>query len=129
MTGADREPAPGRGDRPDAVELIDTVAEYLAERARPALDGHPAFEAAVAASLLGIACRELELGPQAREAEQARLLALTGQRGSLEEVEADLARRIRSGELDIDADELRSHLRATAADRLRVANPAYLPSD
>lgn len=112
-------------DRPNARELIETGAEHLAGVVRPALDGHAAFEALVAANLLAIALRELELGPALRADDERRLARLLAHEGSLEELEAELAERIRSGELDARRDELLAVLRESVSDRLRIANPEY----
>jgi hypothetical protein len=106
--------------------LIEAAAEHLAVRVRPALDGHAAFEALIAANLLAIALRELDLGPELRAADQRELAELLGREGPLEELEADMAERIRSGELDDRRAELLAVLRSSARRRLRVANPGYV---
>lgn len=113
-------------DRPTARELIEAAAEYLAVRVRPALDGHAAFEALIAANLLAIALRELDLGPELRAADERELADLLGREASLEELEANLAEGIRSGELDDRRAELLAVLRSSARRRLRVANPGYV---
>jgi Domain of unknown function (DUF6285) len=113
-------------DRPAARELIEAAAEHLAVRVRPVLDGHAAFEALIAANLLAIALRELDLGPELRAADQRELAELLGREGPLEELEADMAERIRSGELDDRRAELLAVLRSSARRRLRVANSGYV---
>jgi hypothetical protein len=113
-------------DRPDALELVEAAAEHLAISVRPALSGHAAFEALIAANLLAIARRELELGPPARAAERERLRTLLGRDGGLDELEEELVARIRAGELRPGDPQLMDHLRATVRDRLRIANPGYL---
>jgi hypothetical protein len=112
-------------DRPTATELIESAAEHLALHVRPALAGHAAFEALIAANLLAIALRELELGPELRAADQGDLAGLMGRKGSLEELEAQLADLIREGELDDRRAEVLSVLRQSARRRLRIANPEY----
>jgi uncharacterized protein DUF6285 len=112
-------------DRPTAGELIEAAAEHLAVNVRPALSGHAAFEALIAANLLAIALRELELGPELRAADERELGELLGQVAPLEQLESSLAERIRSGELDDRRGELLSVLRESARRRLRVANPGY----
>lgn len=113
-------------DRPDAMELIEAAAEFLAARARPALAEPEAFEALVAANLLAIARRELELGTAARGEELRRLRELVGREGEVEELEAELVGLIRDGDLDPVRERVIAHLRATARARLRIANPDYL---
>src|SRR6266700_3195933 len=60
--GAPR-PAPAPHGRPTASELLDAVRQFLTEQVMPATAGHLAFHARVAANVLGIVARELELGP------------------------------------------------------------------
>jgi aminoglycoside phosphotransferase (APT) family kinase protein len=61
VTGAAR-PAPAPHGRPTASELIEAVREFLIGQVMPASTGQPAFHARVAANILGIVARELELG-------------------------------------------------------------------
>ncbi|MGO8956006.1 MAG: phosphotransferase family protein [Streptosporangiaceae bacterium] len=58
--GARPEPAPF--GRPTASELLDAVREYLTGSVMPATSGQLAFHARVAANVLAIVARELELG-------------------------------------------------------------------
>lgn len=113
-------------DRPTANELIASAAEHLVVNVRPALGGHGAFEALIAANLLAIALRELELGPELRAADERDLSALMGREGSLEELEARLAVQIREGVIDDRSDQVLGVLRASARRRLQIANPDYL---
>lgn len=114
-------------DLPVARELAGIVAEELMTSVRPSLSGRPAFEVAMAANLLGIVARELELGPAARAAEHERLRALTGRDAGLAELEQELVQRIRDGIAPGDPRErVLAHLRATAADRVAIVNPGYL---
>lgn len=112
-------------DRPNARELIETVREFV-DALRPFLGGYGAFQARVAANLLAIAQRELELGPDAERAERERLAALLGRHGDPALLEAELVRWIRQGDLSEHWEPLLEHLRASARERLRIANPKYL---
>jgi aminoglycoside phosphotransferase (APT) family kinase protein len=61
-SGAARgEPAPH--GRPTAAELLEAVREFLTGQVMPATSGQLAFHARVAANVLAIVGRELELGP------------------------------------------------------------------
>jgi aminoglycoside phosphotransferase (APT) family kinase protein len=61
-SGAARgEPAPH--GRPTASELLEAVREFLTGQVMPATSGQLAFHARVAANVLAIVARELELGP------------------------------------------------------------------
>ena len=51
-------------DRPDALELIDAVGDFLAEQVMGAVDGQLAFHVRVAANALRIAGRELRAAPE-----------------------------------------------------------------
>jgi hypothetical protein len=112
-------------DRPGAKELIASAAEHLAVNVRPALRGHGGFEALIAANLLAIALRELELGAELRAADERDLAELLGGKGPLEQLEAQLAGEIREGAVDDRWTEVRATLRASARRRLRIANPEY----
>lgn len=112
-------------DRPTAHELIASAAEHLAVNVRPSLAGHAAFETLIAANLLAIALRELELGPELRAVDERDLARLLGREGPLEELEAALAAQIREGDLDDRRGEVLAVLRASARRRLRIANPEY----
>ena len=90
-------------DPPTTAELVTAVREFLEEHALPNLEGRNAFHARVAANALAIVARQLELGPEAEAAEQQRLQALLGTQGSLDELNRELCRRIRNGDLAIDA--------------------------
>ena len=112
-------------DRPTANELIASAAEHLVVNVRPALGGHGAFEALIAANLLAIALRELELGPDLRALDERDLAQLLGHEAPLAELEARLVEQIREGELDDRRAEVLAVLRASVRRRLRIANPEY----
>jgi aminoglycoside phosphotransferase (APT) family kinase protein len=59
----DPQPAPVPHGRPTASELLDAVRGFLADQVMPATTGQLAWHARVAANVLGIVARELELGP------------------------------------------------------------------
>ena len=95
-------------DRPNALELIEAVTEFLAEEVLPAATDHrQKFRTLVALNALGIAYRELQ-GDEERMGEQEL---------------AELARRIRGGDVD---DEMLPLLKEHVAAKLRISNPAYL---
>ena len=96
-------------DRPTAPELVEAVFEFLAEEVLPAADDHRMkFRTRVAMNALAIARRELESD--------------TSEGLTPEEV-AELARRIRAGDVPDDAVSI---LKEHVAAKLRVSNPAYL---
>jgi hypothetical protein len=115
-------------DRPTARELIETVREFLHDKAMPASSGHMAFQLRIAANLLAVAGRELESRVRADAQARARLGAILGRDGELESLESELVERIRAGELGPGHPALFDHLWKTAEDKLRIANPRYLKS-
>jgi len=68
-------PEPAPHGRPTASELLDAVRSYLTDQVMPATGGQIAFHARVAANVLGIVARELELGPLPPDAELAASVA------------------------------------------------------
>src|SRR5262249_48838695 len=56
------QPAPAPHGRPTASELLEAVREFLTGQVMPASTGQLAFHARVAANVLAIVARELELG-------------------------------------------------------------------
>ena len=107
--------------RPTATELVEAVREYL-DGVMERSEGGAGFEARVARNALGIAERELRLGPALAAAHAARVAAL----GFADD--AALATALRSGVLDDDWESVAPALAAAARDQLLVANPAYLPA-
>jgi hypothetical protein len=112
-------------DQPSALELVTAVKEFIEKYAMPQLTGHTAFHARVAANALGIVARELEFGPRANVDEQQRLEALLGMRGSLEELNRELCRRIRSGDVGMGTSGLAEHMRATTIAKVGIDQPSY----
>jgi hypothetical protein len=54
-------------DKPTLLEIVTAVREFIEQKAIPALSGHTAFHARVAANVVATVRREIELGPaQAR---------------------------------------------------------------
>ncbi len=107
-------------DRPDAIELVETVREFLRNEVVDAVDGQLAFHLRVAVNALGIVDRELRLGPENAVDHLARLADL----GCADD--ADLAARIRAGELDDRYPEVASAVRELVWDKIAVMNPKYV---
>jgi len=115
-------------DRPTASELLTAIADFLREEVTPALDrADPrlGFQMRVAVNSLAILEREGRLGPAADAREHERLVALLGHNGTLEELNSDLAHQIRTGQRDERDAALMSHLDATTADKIAIANPKW----
>ena len=115
-------------DRPTASELLAAIADFLREEAIPALDrAEPrlGFQMRVAANSLAILERESRLGPAADAREHARLVKLLGRDGTVDELNRELARQLRTGQRDERDAALMAHLEATIADKIAIANPKW----
>jgi hypothetical protein len=123
-------------DRPSAPELLDAVAEYLFAELRPAVPHEQRFRVLVAANVCAIVARELSAGDAPGEEDLALLRELLGESGeerlsgaapetAVREAEAELARRLRAGELDDRMDELSERLAEHVQRKLEVARPSY----
>ena len=107
-------------DMPSGKELVESVREWLERDVLTGTTGRLQFHTRVAINVLAMVERELELGEAQAVAHRARLDEL----GCADE--AELARRIRDGELDADAERVRELVWASVRDKLSVANPKYL---
>jgi hypothetical protein len=112
-------------DQPSMRELVEAVRHFLETKAMPELKGHTAFHARVAANALGIVVRELEQGDVAADEERARLAALLGRGGSLEDLNRALCKAIRDGAIGLDTPALREHLELTTRDKVAIDQPHY----
>ncbi len=113
-------------DRPTAAELLSAVRNHLIDTLSPMLEGQPAFHLRVATNALAIVQRTMAEGDALDQAELTRLQKLLGHDGDLTDLNRTLASQIRRGELDGRREALLAHLRQTAIDKLRLANPRYM---
>jgi AcrR family transcriptional regulator len=104
---------------PTVAELLEAVREFLAGDVMAATEGQVRFHARVAANVVAMVERELQLAAGQTAVHRAALEALGV--GS----EDELARAIRAGDLDDRIDEVVAAVRETARARLAVANPGY----
>ncbi len=106
-------------DVPTAAQLLEAVREWMERDIVGGTTGRLLFHARVAVNVLAIVERELLLGPAQAQAHRERLASIgVGD-------EAELAARIRAGDLDDRLDEVRAVVWATVQDKLAVANPKY----
>jgi len=106
-------------DQPDAPTLLEAVRAFLATEVEPHTEGRLRYHLKVAANVLAIVERELELGEAQAVAHLDRLrrLGFGGDR--------ELAQAIRAGKLDGRLGELQAELTQMVADKLAVARPGY----
>lgn len=106
-------------DEPDAATLLEAVREFLRSEVEPQTEGRLRYHLKVAANVLAIVERELEVGPEqaVRHGERLRRLGFDNDQA--------LAQAIRSGALDSRLDEFEPELTQAVADKLAVARPGY----
>ena len=116
----DDAPSVSPHDPPDAGLLLDTVRAFLTDDLADRVSGRDRFLARVAANAIGIAERELRLGPLHAERHRLRLADLGV------DTDSALAAAIRGGEMDDRFGEVAASLGAATLDKLMVANPGYV---
>jgi hypothetical protein len=112
-------------DQPSMLELVKAVRDFIETRAMPELKGQTAFHARVAANALGIVARELEHGGVSKGEEHARLVALLGCEGTVEELNRELCKRIREGAMGLETPGLATHLEKATRDKVEIDQPNY----
>ena len=123
-------------DRPDAAELLEALAEYLFAELRPEVPREQRFKVLVAANLCAVMAREIRAGDAPDRDDLTLFSELLGEPGAIPDnpdalatetrrAAAELARRLRSGELDDRLDELGPRLGEHVRRKLDVARPGY----
>ena len=126
-------------DKPDARELLEAVASFLTEEALPALDGGVRFHALVAANVIRIALRELDLGPALLARECAELAELLGKKSPPDypsgaalarQLNAELCARIEAGAADSGPFRrcVLDYLKDSVGAKLAIDNPKVIGS-
>jgi hypothetical protein len=108
--------------------LLDGVRAFLREQVDAAGRDRAGYLARVAGNALEILRRDLLAGPRARREEGARLQALLGTNGTLDELRRELVCRLRGGQQRLDDPALMSHLRCTTAAQIAIDQPKYVSS-
>ncbi len=114
-------------DQPSVPELIQAVKNFVDETASPELTGRAAFHARVASNVLGTLLRDIESRAENEAEELGRLRVVLGQAegAKLSEMNLDLQKRIRSGDMTPKTAGLLDHLKKTAIAQLKVDQPGY----
>jgi hypothetical protein len=102
---------------------VAAVAEFLSERVLPAVDGDLRYLVLVSVNALGAVERELAAGDGPSRRHVARLHGLSCAD------DAQLAAKIREGNLGAQDPRVLEAVRATVRDKLAVADPRLLPGD
>jgi Domain of unknown function (DUF6285) len=111
--------------KPEPAVLLDAAIDYLERELLPALAGYHRFQCRVTVNVLAQVRRELLLAPGQADAERARLVSLLGHPGERDELNRELAARIRAGEIALDDPALLEHLRRSLVEALRINNPKW----
>ena len=122
-------------DRPTAPELLDALAAMLFTDVREWVPRERRFQILVAANLCAVVARETRAGAEPSVADARLFRSLLGADGDdpaaddaeaqAREAAAELARRLRAGDLDDDLDRVASELRAHDRRKLEIARPGY----
>ena len=112
-------------DPPSPSEIIGAVAAFLKNVVAAETTGATSFQARVAANALEMMKRQLDTAPAEDAAELERLRALLGADGTLADLNAELSRRIETGEIGLETPGLKDHLWATTLAKLAVDQPTY----
>jgi len=124
-------------DRPSARELLEAVEQFLERDVVSALEGPKQFHARVAANVMRILARELELEPGFLRAEWQRLNELLGGESAVDDAHLpaavtrrtrELCERIRRGDADAQPSRSRvlAHVRQTVEEKLAIAKPEMI---
>ena len=114
-------------DRPTSAELLEAIAEYLFAELRPEVPREQRFKVLVAANVCAVVARELGAGEAPDREDLTLFRELLGD-DTLEtprDGAAELARRVRAGELDDRMDELSERLAEHVQRKLEIARPGY----
>ena len=112
-------------DRPTTAELLRDIADLLEGEVIAAVTGPLQHNVRVAGNLARIVQRELELAPVAAEREQRLLGDLLGADGPIEELNAQLAERLRAADDPAFARAAWPALAAITRDKLAVNKPGH----
>src|SRR5919202_638432 len=111
--------------RPTPENLVATVCEYLTDL-QSRVDPVDRFQVRVSVHLLGIAERQLARGADLEARERAALAGLVGGDGPLDDLNRELCRRIRAGDLDDRQPAVLSALLDVVADEVGIVAPDKL---
>jgi hypothetical protein len=123
-------------DRPDAAELLSSVAEFLFSDVREWAPREKRFQVLVAANVCAVVGRELRAGEEPLRKDLALFRELLGEapgetpsgpelEQQVRATQAELSRRLRAGELDQRLDEVSARLREHVRRQLEIARPGY----
>lgn len=111
--------------RPTAEELLGTIADLLGQEVLDVVPPHLTHRVRVAENLSRILQREVTLGAGSDQREVERLTSLLGHEGSLEELRAELAARLRTSDDTAFDQAAWEALVAITREDLAIAKPGH----
>ena len=120
-------------DRPDSAELLDAVAEFLFTEVRGSVPREQRFQVLVAANICAVVAREIRASSEPLFLDLLLFNSLLDRDipevddldRDVREAQAELARELRSGNLDDRLDETAAALRDHVSRKLAIARPGY----
>jgi aminoglycoside phosphotransferase (APT) family kinase protein len=119
------EPSNSTLDMPGADELLTSVRDFLRQDVMAESTGRLNFLSRVASNSVDIVIRELALGPAHRAGELSRLREFFGSGDNLEDLRWRMARELRDGNLALEDERLKAHLRTTVVNQIAIDQPRY----
>ena len=107
----------------EGVELLEAVRQFLRQEVLPELDGFKAYNTRVAANVLGIVAREMQLGAGLSELD-AQIAADLGLEVPTAIVPRQIALALRDGTLAAD-EQVLSYLKQRTLLAIAIDNPKY----
>ena len=120
-------------DRPDGPDLLDAVAEFLVTAVSRSVPPEQRFQVLVAANVCAVVAREWRAGAEPLlddlktfgELLDEQLSTAGDLDKAVRDAEAELARRLRAGEMDDRLKEVAGKLRRHVSGKLAIARPGY----
>ena len=129
-------------DRPTAIELLEAAADFVDREIVAATQGRVQFQSRVAANVMRIVAREIQMEDRLVRNEVRALAQLLGHPephlGGLDdlhkaaaELGKELSEKIRAGQADAGGwrEQVLAVVRQAVEDKLRIANPRYVEAD
>ena len=113
-------------DRPDNIELINALKEFMQDKVLPETSGHLNFNTRVVINVLAILERELQYGETIVQGARERLQALLeSDEEDIKRLNQDLCQALEERRTSYRDASLCEHLWQTTLDKLSVDNPKY----
>lgn len=115
--------------KPDSVQLISAVKDFLRKDVSTQLDPHTAFQLKIACNVLDIVVREIDqvddLNEESLKLLNSLLSTSKNDNAALNDRYQDLCDAIRQGKIKVDDKETLSTLKHITLQQLAIDNPKY----